>query len=197
MTAATDDRKLRQEAMPSDTAKKGDTFGARLMEIMAIHPGAPVAEHGRLTWLRNELENVAGAKVTPETVRKWAADEAVPQLSKMSGLSKALDVGEAWLTPGRKPTLTTREERREARSAQSATLYVAGLLGVSGVNVAFADGHDRTGTHLHAISDGCHVRLSVSMVEHSGPTTTVRLKGAPDGQVVLTVLPAGRDTFAI
>ncbi len=197
MSAATDDRKPQQEAMQSDIAMKGDTFGARLKEMMAMHRGAPVAEHGRLTWLRNELENVAGVKVTLETVRKWAADETVPRQSKMSGLAKALDVDEAWLSLGRKPTLTTREERREVRSAQSATLYVAGLLGLSGVNVAFAGEHDQTGTHLHAITAGCHVRISVAMAEQAGPAITVRLEGAPDAQIVLAVLPAGRDTFAI
>jgi hypothetical protein len=115
----------------------------------------------------------------------------------MSGLAKALDVDEAWLSLGCKPTLTTREERREVRSAQSATLYVAGLLGLSGVNVAFADEHDQTGTHLHVISAGCHMRISVALAEQAGPAITVRLEGAPDGQVVLAVLPAGRDTFAI
>mgnify|MGYP000201868242 CR=1 FL=1 len=183
--------------MQSDTAMEGDTLRARLKEMMAMHPGAPVAQHGRLTWLRNELENVAGVKVSLETVRKWAADEAVPRQSKMSGLAKALDVDEAWLSLGRKPTLTTREERREVRSAQSATLYVAGLLGLSGVNVAFADEHDQTGTHLHAISADCHLRVSVAIAEQSGLAITVRLEGAPDGQVVVAVLPAERDTFAI
>jgi transcriptional regulator with XRE-family HTH domain len=175
----------------------GETLGARLKEMMALHPRAPAAEHGRLTWLRNELEEVSGVKVSLETVRKWAADETIPRPSKMPALAKALDVDEAWLSLGRKPTLTVKETRHEVRSAQSASLYVAGILGMAGVNLAFADEKDETGTHLYAISSGYHVPVCVALAEESDGKVTVSLDGVKGEQVTLAVLPRGRDTFLI
>jgi hypothetical protein len=115
----------------------------------------------------------------------------------MPALAKVLDVDEAWLSLGRKPALTQKDTRHEVRSAQSASLWFAGILGMAGINVAFADEKDETGTHLYAIASRCQVPVCVALAEEADGKVTVFFDGARGTQVALTVLPQGGDAFLV
>ncbi|MDF0603835.1 hypothetical protein P1J78_24280, partial [Psychromarinibacter sp. C21-152] len=140
--------------------------------------------------MRNELERATGIKVATETIRKWIADETVPRPPKLEGLARTLAVDPAWLQFGTTPESSHVEPGAAARQAQGATLWLAGMISLtgSGGNVAFADPAtgEHESVHLVSISQGRVHRIVVARGTREGKRINFALPHpvAPGAKVI-------------
>ncbi|MEM9421084.1 MAG: hypothetical protein AAF986_01035 [Pseudomonadota bacterium] len=151
--------------MVTTSAASNEHFSMRLKQAMEMHPQAPEAEHGRLTWLRKYLADEHDMQVTLSTVHKWASAQSVPRRQKLMILAEALNVDETWLLTGKTPSTTPDKQRQEARRASGAVMYLAGLVELQGGHVAFPTADDMHETqhnvHLFMTFEGSLRRITV------------------------------------
>ncbi len=139
-------RSEKEDAVAQETTAE---FGYRLTQALEGHPHAPPTSFGRLTWLKRELEKVAGVNVSVNTVHKWVHGTSRPREDNIRALAKVLKVDEVWLSMGRKP-VETESAPPVAATARGPALLVAGLIEVSGGRVTFPDPGAGETPHLWA-----------------------------------------------
>jgi transcriptional regulator with XRE-family HTH domain len=123
----------------SETRVIRDKAFAKRIEIACEnHPLSP-SGHGRQTWLRRAIEEKFGVKLSPEAVRKWFAGEARPRPKVMSQIAQVLQVDEAWLSLGLKPTATPVETQKRNALVNGAVNLVAGQIQLAGGSIAFSE----------------------------------------------------------
>ncbi len=113
-----------------------EEFGHRLSQALEACPTAPPNPHGRLSWLKRELER-QGTKVSVNTVHKWCHGYSRPREDKIRALAKVLKVDDVWLSLGRKPIETPAKVSEGAARAKGAVMMLAGLIEVAGGRVTF------------------------------------------------------------
>jgi hypothetical protein len=175
--------------MAQQTTKE---FAARLTQAIEAYPLAPPTPHGRLTWLQRELER-QGTKVSINTVHKWVNGMSRPREDKVRDISRLLKVDEVWLALGRKPVEGQRPTADKTAHGKGATLFVAGLIEVSGGRVSFPAPDDETATCLWADVGGGNFGVVVVMPQSHENGTVSFVVTEPVGQDrVFAVLP-GKD----
>ncbi|MDF0602895.1 hypothetical protein P1J78_19305 [Psychromarinibacter sp. C21-152] len=125
-----------------------EEFGLRLTQALEASPHAPPTPHGRLSWLKRELEK-HGTKVSVNTVHKWCHGASRPREDNVRALSRLLKVDEVWLALGRKPVESPKHSADSAAKAKGAVLMLAGLIEVAGGRVTFPSEGEGT-PHLWA-----------------------------------------------
>lgn len=115
-----------------------------------------------LGWIQKEMRT-RDVRVSLETVRKWLAGEGRPRPDKMDTLAKVLNVDVHWLTHGTRPDVAANLGEARENVSNAAVMYMAGLIGLSGAQVAFVDDDDpqSANTHFFAIHNGRHRRFFV------------------------------------
>ncbi|PWG15837.1 hypothetical protein [Salibaculum griseiflavum] len=137
--------------MPQETTQE---FAARLNQAIEAYPTAPPTPHGRLSWLKRELER-QGTKVSLNTVHKWIKGMSRPREDKMRDLARFLKVDEVWLSLGRRPLQSSQAEPEITARAKGAVLYVAGLVEVAGGRVNFPATNQKDPTSIQVdLGDG-------------------------------------------
>lgn len=124
--------------MPTERVIRDKAFARRIADAVESHPHAP-SGHGRQKWIREQLEQRFGTKVSPEALRKWFAGEAKPRPPIMRQIAQILDVDEAWFYLGITPEETPVDKRKRNATASGAVNYVAGLIQMHGGTIAFPE----------------------------------------------------------
>ena len=84
-----------------DSLSKFPRFAARISKVCDEHPQCPPLHKGRQVWLQDQLQ-IAGVKVSVESVRKWLAGETRPREDKASAIGQVLGVDGDWLRTGKR-----------------------------------------------------------------------------------------------
>lgn len=79
----------------------------------------PPPNHGRLRWVRENLETRFDIRVSSETVRRWLAGASLPRDRKLKSLASLLNVDAGWLYSG--SVSGVREEGRAFNPADPPT----------------------------------------------------------------------------
>ena len=162
-------------------------FAKRLDTAVHGHPHAPPG-HGRQKWLRDLLSERCGLDVSAEAVRKWFAGESRPRHVVMKQIAQALEVDEAWFSLGITPTETPTQAKKRRVVAEGAVNLVAGLIQLSGYQVAYSEGRDR-GVDLHAIIDGRKIDIEVKSVTTKAQDRMVFALSRSEADVAIGVIP--------
>lgn len=137
-------------------------FAQRLNTACDGHDLIPAYGQGRQTWVKEQLG------VSHEAVRKWFTGQTRPRPDKMRHLARVLEVDEAWLSLGIIPDTPQEEKRHRGLAVEGATYCVAGLIQLSGGNIAFPQDTDpRAGyVDLYAIVKGAQYSINVALAKH-------------------------------
>ena len=163
-------------------------FARRLSQACDTHPQIPALNYGRLTWVRTNLENRFGEKVSIETVRKWFAGETRPRHAKMKLLAQLIEADEAWLSLGAAVDMAPRERKARNVAVGAAVNLLAGFIGLVGGRPAFPEENDpRSDTvDLYAVIRGAQYAFKVLLAQP-----------APNGALKMSA-PAGlEDSFVV
>lgn len=141
-------------------------FALRMAQACDGNLDVPPPNYGRLGWFVTQIEIMSGQVVTQETVRKWFAGEARPRHKTLSTLAQVLKVDEAWLSIGRSPELSEKQQLVRNASADGAVNVVAGFIGMCGGHPAFPRDDDTRAAKqkidLYAIIKGAQYALYVA-----------------------------------
>lgn len=176
-------------------------FAARFNKSLETSPRVPTQKHGRLTWVARELKNTYGISVSVETIRKWSIGEVAPRQGNLLALAKLLGVDEGWLGYGADPQGTPREKVTNARKASGLAHYVAGLMQLEGMNVAFPAEDDPVaeafGVDLYAIVDGTQKRITIALGVDDGASMVARPRNAHQDNVLIIGVRSGPGVVAL
>lgn len=184
----------RSKPAPEKAARpiRDKAFARRLNEACDGHPHVPPYNYGRLSWVRDHMQEDQAVDVSLETVRKWFAGEARPRPDKMSKLAALLHVDEAWLSLGITPEMAPSERRAFHENATGALNVVAGLIQLSGGHPAFPEEGDPRGktANLYAIIKGKQIALYVTLgIEEGEGSYRFTVPANANGSVVVGVVP--------
>lgn len=168
-------------------------FAKRLEKACIENPNCPTdGVRGKQKWLRDRIEELFSITVTPEASRKWFAGEARPRPKVMSAIAQALEVDEAWLSLGLSPNETTIEKKKRNAVASGAVNYVAGLIQLSGGNIAFPEETGDSGFDFYAIIGGKQYQVEVkAFVSKPKGVEKLILKSKAKKNTLLLVLVTG------
>lgn len=153
-------------AAPPQRIIRHPEFAKRLDSACDGHGHCPPKHKGRQTWVMRELKSRFKEAVTPETVRKWFAGEAMPRPDKTAMLAELLQVDVAWLQIGVAPEMAPRERKVRNAEVDGTVNAVAGFIRMDGGNVAFPD---KPGTiDMHAIIRGAKYDFHISTADAQG-----------------------------
>jgi hypothetical protein len=154
---------------PPERIIREAAFAKRLGQICDNHPHVPPLHHGRLTWVKRELEKF-DVPVSTETVRKWFSGEARPRRDKLKILAEIVRADEIYLSLGVVPEMDTGQQRKYQRALGGSVYLVAGMLEIAGYPVAFPEEGDPRADEvdLYAIINGVQKALKVTMVRDLG-----------------------------
>lgn len=147
-----------------NAARDREAFARRLNSAADGHPHCPPLHHGRLTWLRDELQKRMKMDVTVESVRKWLAGETKPHQDKILALAEILRVTPGFLAIGEEGT--PREQKARGKLVDGAVNIVAGLIQMDGGSVAFPEKDGPV--DLHAIIKAGHYSFNVAAQDATG-----------------------------
>lgn len=136
-------------------------FAKRLETACENHPHSP-SGHGRQKWVREQLKATCNVTVSPEAVRKWFAGEARPRPAVMKDLARVLEVDEAWLSLGRMPDMTPREQKKHNAVTNGAVNLLAGMIQINGGTIAFPEA-EGSFADLYAIIQGKQYSIDVKI----------------------------------
>ncbi|MBP0462416.1 helix-turn-helix transcriptional regulator [Roseomonas sp. PWR1] len=115
---------------------EAEAFAERLRRICDTHDRAELRSYGRQALIARELD------VSEETSRKWFSGVMRPRPGKMKRLAEFLGVDEVWLTLGRDPDVSAREQRILAKNASGAAYFIRGFLEMSGASTSVRSQRD-------------------------------------------------------
>lgn len=140
-------------------------FAGRLESACDGNPDVPPLNHGRLGWFVEQLTK-HNVDVTLETVRKWFAGETRPRHRAMTALAQVLKTDELWLSNGKTPEFSDRQQRVHNMVAGGAVNVVAGFIQIDGWHPAFPiDGDQEAAAnaiHLYAIIRGAKYSFHIA-----------------------------------
>ena len=147
---------MAKAAVKPERTIRDKAFANRLNAACDNHPRVPPYNYGRLTWVRQQLIDMADVEVSMETVRKWFSGEARPRPDKMKKIAELLSVDEAWLSLGITPEMNPDDRKSYMLASEGAVNLVAGMVQLSGNSVATPDQKDprAKGMNLLAIIKG-------------------------------------------
>lgn len=182
---------LRIEATP-EVAKpriiRDKAFAKRLEIACESHPHCPTDQYrGKQKWIYEQLDSEFGVKVSAEAVRKWFSGESRPRPKVMANLARLLEVDEAWLSLGIRPTMTPREQKQRNALAEGAVNLVAGMVQMGGGHIAFPEDFS---ADIFAIIAGKQVSLDV-VLPHGLDRDQYRVTVTDnlDKKLILVVMP--------
>lgn len=171
-------------------------FPVRLNRACDEHTHVPPYNFGRLTWVREQLDNSYNTSVSLETVRKWFSGEARPRPDKMKKLAEMLHVDEAWLSLGRAPEMTPKEREAFTLSSNGAVNLVAGMIWIAGGYPALPDEDSASkGVNLYAILGGKQHSIHVAYAKNNGDEIKFEIPTDFNKCKVLGVIPKGISQF--
>lgn len=141
-------------------------FAKRLDSACDSIGHCPPKHKGRQSWVMRELKTRFKEEVTPETVRKWFAGEAMPRPDKTALLAEMLMVDVAWLQIGVDPDMTPRDRKARNAVADGAVNAVAGFIQMDGGHPAFPKGGHPV--DLHAIIRGAKYDFHICTADADG-----------------------------
>lgn len=171
-----------------------EEFGRRLELAIDGYAGAPPSQHGRLSWLKRELEARADLSVSVNTVHKWVNGLSKPREDSLRALARLLKVDEIWLSMGRQPELSTPDEQQAQRSAASgAVAVVAGMVELCGGKIFYPEAAG--GVNLQVSIDGKNADLAVVTPQstQNGKLSFVIPEPVGQARVVAVVPVIGKD----
>lgn len=143
-------------------------FAKRFETACEANPHCPTDEYrGKQKWVRENLEEQFGIKVSPEAVRRWFSGEMRPRPKTIAALARLLEVDLGWLTLGTAPDMTPKEKQARNAVADGAVNLVAGIIQMNGGHVAFPEGAD-TGADIFAIIGGKQFTIEVKLARDLG-----------------------------
>lgn len=123
-------------------------FAKRLELACQNNPRCPTDEYrGKQKWLRDNLQTHFKVSVSPEGVRKWFVGETQPRRDVLAKVAQILEVDAAWLSLGISVDETPHEKRKRNAVADGVVNYLAGLIQLSGGNIAFPESDDSEESH--------------------------------------------------
>jgi len=151
---------------PATKVIRHPEFAKRLDSACDSVGQCPPKHKGRQNWVMRELKSRFKEEVTPETVRKWFAGEAMPRPDKTAMLAELLMVDVAWLQIGVDPDMAPRDRKARNAVADGAVNAVAGFIQMDGGHPAFPkeDGP----VDLHAIIRGAKYDFHISTADADG-----------------------------
>lgn len=162
-------------------------FAKRLEIACESHPHCPTDQYrGKQKWIYEQLDKEFGLKVSAEAVRKWFAGESRPRPKVMANLARLLEVDEAWLSLGIRPTLTPREQKQRNALAEGAVNLVAGMIQMGGGHIAFPEDFS---ADIFAIISGKQVSIDVALpLELDRDQYRVTVSDNLDKKLILVVM---------
>lgn len=121
-------------AMVKMNADVDEGLAKRMQEALENTPGVPQKVHGRLTWVKRQLEERYGHEVRVESVRRWMLGLSMPTTDSLDVLSKFFGVDSAWLAFGTVPATSRRQAERLTNAATGAVSLAVGFLQATGVS---------------------------------------------------------------
>lgn len=154
-------------ANPSPKPIRDRGFIKRLEIACENHPRCPTG-HGRQRWIRDEITTHFKLTLSPEAVSKWFSGASRPNLETMRFLARVLEVDEAWLSLGKTPELTPTERKRHMLFADGSVNMVAGMIQMSGGQVAFNEDTESPVDFFAIIGGKHHAIKVVSVTKQEG-----------------------------
>ncbi|HEY3815448.1 MAG TPA: hypothetical protein VGL66_19685 [Caulobacteraceae bacterium] len=146
-------------------------FAQRLALASDGNSHVPPLNHGRLTWVKTQLDARFKESVSVETVRKWYAGEVKPRPEKVTLLAQLLEVDESWLSLGIDPELAPRDQKVRNAVAGGAVNVLAGFIQMNGGHPAFPDPGDKRAQDAHidlyAIIRGAQYAFHVALAQET------------------------------
>jgi hypothetical protein len=174
---------------PSRTVRAPD-FARRLAQACDAHQQVPPRNHGRLTWVKRNLEARFNEDVSVETVRKWFAGEVKPRPDKILKIAEMLGVDIGWLSLGVDPVYTPRQKAVRHTMAEGAVNAVAGLIQIDGGHPAFPE-NDAGPVDLHAIIRGAKYDLHIALADELGGNLHFTIAEGHEAVIVLGLRKTG------
>lgn len=170
-------------------------FARRLEQACDASPHCPAPNHGRLTWLADEIGKKLGSKISVQTVARWMNGEAKPRQDKNIKLAQILGVDSIWLYLGVEQDIPARERKARNATADGAVNLVAGLIEMDGGRPAFPEVSDarahRDHVDVYAVIRGVNYAIHVSMGTQAGADWSFNVPANREAIVVLGVVREG------
>lgn len=178
----------KEQHIPEDRRIVDRDFGLRFERICDDHPRVPAKAFGRLGYIANGLEKVAGTKVSIESVRRWFGGEARPRPTNMKQLARLLDVDLTYLSFGTVPRVESAAKKRTAILPGAAEL-VSAIIKMDGGVVSYPpEKSSQTFIHFYAIIKGeMHSFHVASPVPRSSGWRVTIATGHPDVSVMVAI----------
>lgn len=168
-------------------------FARRMAQACDGNPDVPPPNYGRLGWFVNQIADRFHEEITQETVRKWFAGESRPRHKMLSYLAQVLKVDEAWLSIGKSPEISEKQQRARNASADGAVNVVAGLVQMCGGHPAFPRDDDARAAEqkidLYAIIRGAQYAFHVVTGERNKDAWHLSVQVDARDTLVIAVLP--------
>lgn len=168
-------------------------FALRMSQACDGNPDVPPPNYGRLGWFVTQMDTRFQQTITQETVRKWFAGESRPRHRMLAFLAQILKVDEAWLSIGRAPEITEKQQKVRNASADGAVNVVAGFVQMCGGHPAFpVEGDARAAAQkidLYAIIRGAQYAFHVVTGTRSESGWRVTIPVEAREAVVIAALP--------
>lgn len=168
-------------------ANADEALSQRMHEALDNAPGVPVRQHGRLTWIKRQLEERYGHVVQVETVRRWMAGTAMPTTDSLEILAKLFGVEPAWLAMGDGPARTRRQAERLVIAATGAVGLALGFLQATGVS---ATHETENGADILAIIQGRRQYFQVGLLDPASMTVEFRAPYPAGDLMVVEIIGA-------
>lgn len=167
-------------------------FSKRLAEACDLSNTVPPYNHGRLTYIKAEIEKISGEKISLESVRKWFFGESRPRPDKMRWLAKLLKVDEGWLSLGLKPEIAASGQAAYKVGLYGAVNLLAGLIQLGGGNPAAPMKGSEDVSNLTAIIGGQLVQMYVTLARKTEDDEfKVTLPARYDATIVVAAVQRG------
>lgn len=163
-------------------------FAKRLVHACDQNTAVPPYNYGRLTWIKEKLEEHYGLSTSVETVRKWMSGEARPRPDKMKLLAELIQVDEAWLSLGKEPELNRKEQLHRAKYAKGAISVLAGFFEIADGRTFFPQNPDEC--DFTVIIDDQRFNVVVSLAQEIDKSKGLYGFQAPVNIVDVTVIGA-------
>jgi hypothetical protein len=147
-------------------------FAKRLNAAADNNPIIPPYLYGRHKWLKAAIEVKFNVKITTASMGKWMNGEVKPREDVVRMMAEILKVDEAWLSLGRSPELSPRDEKNRNATASGAVNLLCGLISMNGGHPAFPTEDDARAKaaliDLYAIIRGAQYAFHVNLAADAG-----------------------------
>lgn len=172
-------------------------FGRRLNQACDQHPHCPPLHHGRLQWIRSEMQK-RGQPISIESVHKWLRGDNKAGQRYCEVLAEVLGVDPGWLMLGYAPEMQPKERRARNAMADGSVNLVAGFIQMDGGHPSFPEEGDKRAEDgqidLYAIIRGAYYSIHIALGTVDGRKAHFSVPSTHENVMVLGVI---RDGFSI